>query len=1460
MKHIRVFLGVFIILIFVSQAISQPTASFYSSDTTGCGQLTPVTFYSTSSGNIVSYYWDFGNGMISTDQVATIGYTSPGTYTVTLIVTDDGGLSDTLIMQDFIIVYANPHANFTYQPTGGCAPVTIDFYDNSTPGDGNITDWFWIFGDGNVGAGDTVSHTYVSTGTYNVTLEITDINGCTDDIQITSAVEVSEPPDIDISANPASYCSAPVDVQFTNNTTGNGTITYEWDFGDGGSSTDVNPIHTYQNTGVYDVTVIAVDGSGCSDTATFSGLINITEVIASFDVPNNGNFCVDESVQFTNTSGNPNVHWTFGNGAQSNLENPVVSYSSPGTYTVTLIAAYGDPCADTTTATVTVEEVIADFSLNPEFSCQSPVTVNYTATSYPNLASYDWHYGNGLTASGSTATTIYLSEGIYVDTLFVTSNNGCTAMHVDTMVVDLPEASFDADPENGCAPLDVVFTNTSLSGLPAGETGFTSEWTFPGGIPATSNQNNPPVVTFNNEGEYEVVLIVTTIPSGCVDTVTFEIQVGTPQNTQFMPSRDTICANDTLSFINLSSDTSLIDDWEWSFGSQDFEPTEVYGYPDLSSDTGYVAVSLISDYNGCKDTLEIDSAVYIQGPIIRGVSASMECDSPFVYVISADIVDAENWDWDFGDTTYAMGSVEDTIIHTYNYSGDYWIYCTAYNSTTGCEYKDSVEIKVRDVIADLQVADTACVNETVVFSGLNSQDGYQYSFNFGDGTITSYTISPIQNHSYSTFGTFNTELYVLAENGCYDTAYSSIFISEPVVGFYVDTLSGCAPLPVVFTDTSSSTTPLVSWEWDFQNNGTVDSYQSADTFVYNNAGVYSVSLTVTDSAGCSKEYVSNNLITVYDAYAAFYADDTKICKGDSVTFIPTPNNAYNYYWNFGNGLADTTNTALTQGASAVTVYDTAGVYPVQLIVEHTTTLCRDTMFLDSLIDVMEIQANFVLTNDTIACYNENLISPNDINNLTDPSNIAAWEWNFGDGTSPVYVQNPAHTYNLPGDYWIYLTAYSDTAYGCVDVDSAFIHLDGPYADFGIIDSVACLGESVQFSISNAYNLDTLLWIFGDGTSSPDSFPQHTYNNTGVYQYVLNVDPLHTCNIPSIQDSITIIKVTADFMIDDMSGCTPHYIQVTNNSQESPLGPGLYYWDFGDGSSSTDYLPPGHTYINNGSNDMTYIVQLIVEDSIYHCLDSMSKNVIVHPVPAIYLSPDTFICYGESVPLNVAGGAVAVWSPAEYLSNPVVTNPVSTPDSSIEYYVQITDIYGCTNTDSVTITVHQPPHVNISPDTTIIIGETAYLWVSSDQNNMSYTWAPNVAISCLQCTNPNVMPLETTEYAVFYEDSAGCFSDNLYVLVTVIEEYTLDVPTAFTPNGDGVNDVVYVKGWGIKELIEFKIFNRWGQQVFYTDDLKQGWDGTYKGKKQNMDTYAYYVKVRLWNNHEMEKQGTINLLR
>ncbi|MCD6366151.1 MAG: gliding motility-associated C-terminal domain-containing protein [Bacteroidales bacterium] len=177
-----------------------------------------------------------------------------------------------------------------------------------------------------------------------------------------------------------------------------------------------------------------------------------------------------------------------------------------------------------------------------------------------------------------------------------------------------------------------------------------------------------------------------------------------------------------------------------------------------------------------------------------------------------------------------------------------------------------------------------------------------------------------------------------------------------------------------------------------------------------------------------------------------------------------------------------------------------------------------------------------------------------------------------------------------------------------------------------------------------------------------------------------------------------------------------------------------------------------------------------------------------------------------------------------------------------------------------ITVQNAPAVTYSLDTTVVIGDIADLFIYAHQPNVSFTWTPNYGLNCTNCTDVYAQPLETTTYQITYEDSAGCFLQTVNITVFVEEKYSIDVPTAFTPNGDGKNDVVYVKGWGIKNLLEFSIYNRWGEKVFTTDDINTGWDGTFKGKPQNIDSYVYYVKGELYSGKEVDKKGTINLFR
>ncbi len=132
------------------------------------------------------------------------------------------------------------------------------------------------------------------------------------------------------------------------------------------------------------------------------------------------------------------------------------------------------------------------------------------------------------------------------------------------------------------------------------------------------------------------------------------------------------------------------------------------------------------------------------------------------------------------------------------------------------------------------------------------------------------------------------------------------------------------------------------------------------------------------------------------------------------------------------------------------------------------------------------------------------------------------------------------------------------------------------------------------------------------------------------------------------------------------------------------------------------------------------------------------------------------------------------------------------------------------------------------------------------------------MSCTDCPNPQIQPLEDVTYEVIMEDS--CTQANAKFVIDVKPEMFISLPTTFTPNADGHNDIVYVKGWGIKDLLSFEIYNRWGELVFKTSEISEGWNGFYKGILQNNDTYVYKVKALSWRNTELEKEGHFNLMR
>ncbi len=469
---------------------------------------------------------------------------------------------------------------------------------------------------------------------------------------------------------------------------------------------------------------------------------------------------------------------------------------------------------------------------------------------------------------------------------------------------------------------------------------------------------------------------------------------------------------------------------------------------------------------------------------------------------------------------------------------------------------------------------------------------------------------------------------------------------------------------------------------------------------------------------------------------------------------------------------------------------------------------------------------------------------------TNNFDVIDWSWSFGDGETSSHLRNPIHIYTAPGYYDVNFNV--TTGNGCFGevLKQKYIDIKGPYAEINVTDTL-CRNEDALFIAEEQKDIFELQWIFGDGNTSNEDTVFHSYDNIG-YMYpvlLLKSDAFGTCDV-YLSDSIYIPQLIPEInAVDDIfNGCIPFEFNPSNNSSDA----NNWLWNFGDGTYLTG-TNPQHTYLNSG----IYNVKLIISNN-FGCSDSSEVIIESFALPIITTMNDTLICVGDEIQLNAYGAENYDWFPKLFLDDDYTNQPFSEPDSTITYSVTGTDINGCINNSNVTIAVQQIPTVNMT-DTAVIIGEQVILDAYSDQI-LTYSWFPDYELNCNNCSSITATPLEPTTYEVTVTDVNGCFSVNYEVFIDILKKYTIDVPSAFTPNGDGINDIIYVQGWGVEDLLLFRIYNRYGEIIFESTDKDIGWDGTYKGKMQGIETYTYEASVRTYEDQILFKRGSIKLLK
>ncbi|MBN1950120.1 MAG: PKD domain-containing protein [Bacteroidales bacterium] len=580
--------------------------------------------------------------------------------------------------------------------------------------------------------------------------------------------------------------------------------------------------------------------------------------------------------------------------------------------------------------------------------------------------------------------------------------------------------------------------------------------------------------------------------------------------------------------------------------------------------------------------------------------------------------------------------------------------------------------------------------------------------------------------------------------------------------------------------------------------------------------------------------------------AGFTASDTLGCTSLEVQFENTGSTGggYSYHWQFTSNPADSSNLE-----NPSFTYHSSGDFLVTQTVKNTST--QETASAQhTIVSILTPPAKLTI-DSSYACVN------GDVHFNTGYSNKDSVLWIFGDGNQTVSLQKNymSYAYSAAGVYTMKcITYYHDLV--CSDTTSYTLYINGPEADLLINPDDACKGDQIDFTMNVISDVDNFSWAFGDGTTSDLNPAQQVFDTTGkitvsLYLYGSSGECM-------IQDTFYLHEVKADFGY--FASCENEPVRFNNLSK----GNDINQWDFGSGTPIIS-VNPEHTFSGQG----TFPVKLVISD-IDGCQDSITRMIPVNPLPDIILDDNLTICPGVGGTISVSSSSevTVFWSPVTGLGNPTLPSTLANPDTNTLYTVTITDVAtNCQNTGEILVSlqdVFQTGYItmDVSADS-IVIGDTiSFSYLDELGRDLNYIWTPELyLIGCTDCPTPKAQPLESIDYQLEVSDENLCaVSETFYFPVWVREEYILGLPDAFTPNGDNINEIIKVEGWGIKAVEEFSIYNRNGQQVFFGDNLDAAWDGTYNEKPQPVGTYQYYVRAEMWDDNTTEVRGTFTLLR
>ena len=1327
----------------------------------------------------------------------------------------------------------------------------------------------WDFeGDGSSfpgSAGANSSWSYSNPGTYTVAVEV-GMNNQSDACTATAYhdIVVKPAPTADLALSESTGCEAMTVTATELNGEG---VDYEWTLPDGTNVTGPTsgPVELI-DVGVHAFAVTVTGSNGC--VAVANDYAEIFEApTADFLV---GDVCQGEVTSFTDMSlqaGTQNITtwtWSFGDAEVSDERNPDHEYAGAGNYTVTL-EVFDGQCTHDTIQMVEVFEAPELTALSDVTDGCAPLLVAFSAVGGGDVT---WDFGDGNGANGTAVSHTYAGDNnadvTYDVVARVQDDQGCvTEQPLTVLAKPSADASFAVSPPE-CSPYAPVITNQSQ-----GATSYV--WTFEDG--STSDVETP-VHTMTNTSNFEdtqVIQLEAIADNGCNDVAQMMVMVYPEANFDLGLTTTENCSPFIFEAPILPGSDNHV--WNFGDGSESFVPNPVHVYENTSNDPQTFTLSLaaVNAYN-CPGTATADLIINPQPLADFTMDVENGC-APLTVTFSEASAQADDLTWDHGDGLTTPGIAGDAHIHEFTAEDDdvttHAVTLTAV-AAGGCTDSKTLYVEVYpEVLAQPVGVLESCSpwQSNLVAAGYENDNVHTITWTL-DGTDEFQ--GPNLTQTIAGYDDVNREIGVkLAIESAYgcaaETTLTATIFRTPVAAFDLSDMAACAGTEIQFTDLSQFA-DSITMDW---GDGSGVTTNLTPTHVFENDDyepqVFEVIQSAYTEEGCASQAFYQH--TAYPEVRAEFLPPAPACAPFTLSLVNQSANANeSFTWDFGDG------SAVSHSAQPTHLFETAAdassVYTIHL---HATSTygCEDETSHDIEVHATPIADIEIAEED--GCY------PLEVTLQNNSIGGDLYEWSYGTGLNSNETAS-THTveyYNASSQPILYATVLTvSTNAGCSSQDAVYIEVM-PQVEANITGGLTgCSPLDIDFlNLSEgAVGYD---WNFGDGGTSSTTHPSHTFlaqpGVTETYVVSLVAESYYGCT-DTAQVSVQVFgQPEADFALSANQLTFPESaVTIENLSLASDQAE--FFWSFGDGLNSYEAQPGTHDFETWG----VFNVSLEVDNG--YCSDVATSAVqILAPMPTVGFTGggsgcapltvefDNHSTYAQSYRWEISDGSV------RSDDNPV---HVFHEPGLYDVTLYVTGYEGSELVEVQTAVVEVFPTAqaafSLNPNHVMVPGQPVF-FLNLSENAETYAWdfgdgtVSEAEQPVHEYTEPGLYDISLTA-----NNTYGC--STTYVLPEAVlaeEGGMMRFPSAFTPSSSGPNggyydptsydnDVFRPLHAGV-ESYELMVFTKWGEMIFYSNDVSIGWDGYIGGKLAAQDVYAWKATAILSNGNRVQDVGNVTLL-